>query len=115
MVKIKLGMYPNTHPTIKRKMETNIVIKSAEQKLIEQAAEDFAKKVQSVLKSRDVKAVISLYNIPIGKLTDMREFMRDEEGELPTLHVSGRTLEEGKLSYLPRIKGDGYEIEEFSE
>lgn len=100
-------------------MEANVAtkkqnLKSAEQRMLEQAADEFAEKCRAIFRV-PVKVEIKLTGVPLSKIAHIAEFIRDEDGERCVVRTR-ESFSRGTIHYIdPSIDTATYEIESISE
>jgi len=91
----------------------NQELKSAEQKMIEQATTTYAAKLKSFL-GDDVKVAVVISGARLDKMGAIAEHLRDYEGDVIKIRLCEPDYSP-PYNYIHRpIKGDGWEIEEIS-
>jgi hypothetical protein len=103
---------------IQSKMGANVTtkteIKSAEQRLMERATEEYISKLRAFLGAQ-TSATIIIEGVPVYKLGVIAEFLKDEEGRPVKIRLAKSLISGERNFILHTIKGDGYQIEQISE
>lgn len=95
-------------------MNAKIEIKSAEQRLLEKASEEYVSKLRAIL-GPEAKATISIDGARLDKIGTIAEFLRDEDGEKVKIKLYASGFRESKNYIFHSIKGDGFDVEQISE
>lgn len=88
-------------------MQNNL--KSAEQRLLEKATEEYRQKLNSIF-NKEITVEVSIEGATLTKIATITEFLRDEEGIKKEIHSFN-----GCHAVRSDIKGEGYLIAYISE
>ena len=97
-------------------MEANVetkpqTLKSAEQRMIEKAAHEFAEKLRAIFQV-PVKAEIEITGVPLSKIAHIAEFMKDDDVSIHFIDNVSR----GRKHYInPGIRTEIFRITSISE